>query len=262
MSIYSVLNSTTYATTNSTTTSTDTKTATETAAAEAEQQKIEFLNLLLTQLSNQNPLDPMNTDEFAAQLTRYSILEQGIETNEKLAVTNDLLEQSTLSSSFSYIGKEVELETRSGVIQDGEVSWTYSIDGSPSDVYLTVTDADGNSLGEFDGSILSGANTFTLDTSNSGLAEGTPLYLYVNAKDSDGESLDNTITASVTVDGVWSDGDTTYLTAGQLSFKADNVLKIADGSVGTVASLDDTSSDSSSDDTSADDTNETNSEES
>jgi hypothetical protein len=60
------------------------QTTADVARERAEEQRVNFLNILLTQLANQNPLDPMDTDEFASQLTRFSILEQGIVTNENL----------------------------------------------------------------------------------------------------------------------------------------------------------------------------------
>jgi flagellar basal-body rod modification protein FlgD len=43
-----------------------------------------FLGILLTQLENQNPLDPVDTTEFTSQLVSYSQLEQLINMNAKL----------------------------------------------------------------------------------------------------------------------------------------------------------------------------------
>ena len=92
MSVISALNTQTLASSNQV--EVETKSAQEIATEDAEQQQADFLALLLTQLEVQNPLDPMDTDEFSAQLTRYSILEQGIETNANLTVTNDYLKSS------------------------------------------------------------------------------------------------------------------------------------------------------------------------
>lgn len=206
------------------------KTAEEIAKAKAEKEKIDFLNLLLTQLSNQNPLDPMDTKDFSAQLTRYSILEQGIETNEKLAVTNDLLKSGTQAATFSYIGKRVEVETNMSAINKDSATWSYLVDGNASEVKLTVTDEAGNRIGEYDGSIAKGVQTFTLDTTGSGLAEGQTLYFSVNATSSDNEKLKSRTTSQMVVDGVWSDQKQSFLTAGGLSFRASDVLKIVEES--------------------------------
>ncbi len=208
-------------------TSTD-KTAEQIAKEKAEKEKIDFLNLLLTQLSNQNPLDPMDTKDFTAQLTRYSILEQGIETNEKLAVTNDLLKSSSQAASFSYIGKRVEVETNMNTVHDNNLTWSYLVDGKASDVKLTVTDEAGNRIGEYDGSVAQGVQTFSLDTTGSNLAEGQTLYFSVNATNSEGDKMKSRTTAQIVVDGVWSDQKQSFLTAGGLSFRASDVLKIVE----------------------------------
>jgi len=205
------------------------KSATDLAKEKAEKEKVDFLKLLLTQLANQNPLDPMNTDEWAAQLTRYSILEQGIQTNEKLSVTNDLLQTSATSASFDYIGKEVELATNINAVQNDSATWMYVVDGDASDVTLTITDDAGVQITEVDGSISKGVQTFTLDASQFNLEEGQQLYMSISALDSDDAKLNTTTTVAVDVDGVWSDGTNNYLTAGEISFRTSDVLKIIDG---------------------------------
>lgn len=204
------------------------QTAEEIAKEKAQKEKVDFLNILLTQLSNQNPLDPMDTKDFTAQLTRYSILEQGIDTNEKLAVTNELLKTSANVATFDYIGKDVEVVTNIGAVQDGGASWSYIVEGSPSDVILTVTDADGNQVLETEGSIALGAQSFSLNAADYGLSDGQELYLSIAATDSNDAKLNTQTTANLTVDGVWSDGTNSYLTAGDISFRATDVLKLAE----------------------------------
>lgn len=202
--------------------------AEEIAKANAEAEKVDFLNLLLTQLSNQNPLDPLDTKDFTAQLTRYSILEQGIETNEKLAVTNDLLKSSATAASFTYIGKEVEVETNMNTVQDNMATWSYLVDGDASQVKLTVTDENGTRLGEYDGSISSGVQSFSLDTSALDLQDGAALYISVNANAGLEGNLKSRVTSQIVVDGVWSNNKQNYLTSGSLSFRTSDVLKVID----------------------------------
>jgi flagellar basal-body rod modification protein FlgD len=226
MNLFSVLDQQTLIPT--TQTANDGKSASELAREEAEQEKVDFLNLLLTQLSNQNPLDPMDTDEWTAQLTRYSILEQGIETNSQLSITNDLLKTNATTSSFSYIGKEVEIPTNINAVQDGSATWMYVVEGDASDVKLTITDNVGRRIIEVDGSISKGVQTFEFDATQFGIDDGTPLYLSINATDGDDAKLNSETTIAVNVDGVWSDGSDQYLTAGEISFRTGDVLKIID----------------------------------
>ena len=87
-----------------------TSTAVEPAAAKAISSDFEtFLKLLTTQISNQDPMDPMKAEEFAVQLATFSSVEQQVK-------TNDLLTQMTsaggdFAAYTSWIGREVKATT-------------------------------------------------------------------------------------------------------------------------------------------------------
>ena len=113
-------------------------------------------------------------------------------------------------------------------VHDNNLTWSYLVDGKASDVKLTVTDEAGNRIGEYDGSVAQGVQTFSLDTTGSNLAEGQTLYFSVNATNSEGDKMKSRTTAQIVVDGVWSDQKQSFLTAGGLSFRASDVLKIVE----------------------------------
>lgn len=71
-----------------------------------------FLRLLLTQMKNQDPTDPMKSTEYMAQLATFSQVEQAVKSNEKL---DALLSSFALSQADSVIGRTV-------TSADGEVS--------------------------------------------------------------------------------------------------------------------------------------------
>lgn len=224
MNLFSVLENQTIITASNA--GSNSQTAEEIAREQAEEQQNDFLNILLTQLSNQNPLDPLDTEEFSAQLTRFSILEQGIQTNEHLAVTNSLLESGVQSANLSYIGKEVEVETNASVVQNGQATWSYLVEGNATDVKLTITDQSGNRIDEVDGSIGTGVQTINFDASQYGLEEGQQLYLSVNASGANDTKLNSQTAVIVKVDGVWTDGAEMFLTAGEISFRTRDIQKI------------------------------------
>ena len=66
--------------------------------------KNEFITLLVTQLKNQDPLNPMENDEFAVKLAQFSQLEQLVGINEKLDKPT-----SDFTSMAAYLGHEVTL---------------------------------------------------------------------------------------------------------------------------------------------------------
>lgn len=102
-----------------------------------------FLSLLTTQMRNQDPLKPMESTEFVAQLASFSAVEQQVQTNEKLSHLIDLLGTSPATGLSDWIGKDVR--------HDGPVKF----DGTVIDIavkpvknadeaYLVVRDVNSN----------------------------------------------------------------------------------------------------------------------
>lgn len=89
--------------------------------------KNEFMQLLVTQLKNQDPLDPMKSEQFAVNLAQFSQLEQLVSINEKLTTNN----APDLSSLAAYLGHEVTL---------GSSTVHVAGDGNGGKVRLDVTE--------------------------------------------------------------------------------------------------------------------------
>ena len=86
--------------------------STATARAAASLDYDSFLRLFVSQLQNQDPLNPMEGTEYTAQLAQFSNLEQSIKSNEKL---DGLISQMSLSQANSLIG-------RTATTADGSIS--------------------------------------------------------------------------------------------------------------------------------------------
>lgn len=93
----------------------------------ASQIQMDYMKLLVTQLQNQNPLEPMSNDQMAAQLTQFSQLEQLESMNSNFA---KVLAATNLDYASSLIGKEVSFmgETEPGVMTlvSGTVEQVYT----------------------------------------------------------------------------------------------------------------------------------------
>ena len=74
------------------------------AAASASLDYDAFLQLLIAQMQNQDPTDPLDASEQISQLATFSQVEQSIQTNTNL---ESLIAQSSLSNASSYIGKTI-----------------------------------------------------------------------------------------------------------------------------------------------------------
>ena len=126
---------------NSTSPGTYTSAASANAAAKQEDQ---FLQLLITQIRNQNPLDPMDNAEFTSQLTELSSLDQ-------LELINTNLEQNLVYSQslnntmmLGLVGRTATVEGDKLQVADGEVSTNSIQAAGPGTASIRVLDEDGN----------------------------------------------------------------------------------------------------------------------
>ncbi len=110
--------------------------------------KDEFLELLVAQLRNQDPLSPLDGTEFAAQLAQFSSLEQLVGINDKLdsQMNSDLLLSQAINNTLAatLIGKEVTVAGNEvGLAEDGKPQLTFELGDFAKEVEITITDATG-----------------------------------------------------------------------------------------------------------------------
>ena len=82
-----------------------------------------FLMLLTTQLRNQNPLEPLNTNEFTQQLVQFAGVEQQLKQNETLQALLLATQGSAPSTAASFIGRTVRAEGISAPLVKGSATW-------------------------------------------------------------------------------------------------------------------------------------------
>lgn len=96
----------------------------------------DFIKLFLTQLTFQDPLEPVDNREFLAQMAQFANLEQARVANEN---TNNLVTMSATSQSLGLLGKQVAVNSDAGSVL-GSVS---SISFSSTGPLLTISKSDG-----------------------------------------------------------------------------------------------------------------------
>jgi flagellar basal-body rod modification protein FlgD len=108
--------------------------------------KNDFLHLLTTQLSKQDPLNPSDSTAFLSQLAQFSALEQMSNIREGLELLAITQTAGTSAQMVSFIGKEVEFQADSIVLaEDGDsVEMNYSLDSKAAKTTITIK----NELGE------------------------------------------------------------------------------------------------------------------
>jgi flagellar basal-body rod modification protein FlgD len=101
-----------------------------------------FLKLLTTQLKNQDPLNPMDSSQFAVQLATFSGVEQQAKTNTLLESIAGQLGQSGMSQLAGWIGMEVR-STKPAAFDGKPITLAPAPDSNADTTVLVVKDANG-----------------------------------------------------------------------------------------------------------------------
>lgn len=189
-----------------------------------------FLQLLTTQLQNQDPLSPTDTNTFTQQLVEYSQVEQQIDTNTKLDTLTQLQVNLQVQSGLSMIGKDVQFAGSTfNYPGTGTTNLTYNLPSAAATDTINVTDSNGNVVYSAPGSLAAGDNQFAWDGStNEGTTAPAGNYnVVVSAADTSG----NNIAATTSVWGQVTSMDATssdimLMLSGGQSVSLENVSNV------------------------------------
>ncbi len=109
-----------------------------------------FLNLLTTQLRNQDPLNPMDPTEFVSQLTQFSQLEQMVSQTAALDEINARVQTQTAAQSAGFIGKNVVGQSDFVTLKDGAASFIYTVAAPAEKVEVRIFDSNDKLIAQFD----------------------------------------------------------------------------------------------------------------
>jgi len=188
-----------------------------------------FLNLLITQLENQDPMSPLQDHEFVAQLATFSSLEQ-LESMSASLQASLLVDQSVNNAlATNLIGKEV-LADGSNIRLGTEGDPSFVVDlPAGADVTVMVRDAQGNLVKRIPaGSLTAGQNTVNWDgTNESGSrAEAGDYRIEVVATNADGSPVSAKVQVRALVTGIRFESGSGYLVAGGQQIPLSSVLEV------------------------------------
>ena len=104
-----------------------------------------FLQLLTTQLQNQNPLDPLDTNQFTQQLVEFAGVEQQINMNTNLQTLISMQQTSEATSALQLVGSTVTVGGQAATLSNATGSsaiWNLTA-ASPATANLTITNSSG-----------------------------------------------------------------------------------------------------------------------
>jgi flagellar basal-body rod modification protein FlgD len=208
-----------------------------------------FLTLLTTQLKNQDPLSPMDSNQFTQQMVQMTGVEQQL-------LTNDLLKQlvgnnaNGVSTAVSLIGKDVRAVSDDAAIKDKQAKWVYKLDAEAAQTKVEILDSTGRvvhaeTLKDTDDN-KAGEHAFTWNgkaVTGKQLDEGGIYTLKLTPLDADGKAITSTTYVQGIVTGVEQQDGSTYVTINGGKVTWDKVTSIAQPAATTT-----TASDNSTDD--------------
>ncbi|KAF0865293.1 flagellar hook assembly protein FlgD [Pseudomonas sp. LD120] len=164
-----------------------------------------FMKLLVTQMSNQNPLDPQDNSAFVAQLAQFASLGEMAKLNTTVnAITSNYKSSQALQAS-SLVGRSVIVQTGTTQVDTSKsMTGSVTVPSSVSSVTVTVTDKDGNTVKTIDlGSQKAGNSSFVWDgTKTDGTKADPGNYTFKASTTIDGKGTDLITYLPATVNSV------------------------------------------------------------
>ena len=150
-----------------------------------------FLTLLTTQLQNQNPLDPLDTNQFTQQLVQFAGVEQQLKSNDQLSTLVSLQQTAQSTQALGFVGKTAVVDGTTATLSNGTASWNLDV-ARDSTIDVTISNASGQSV--FTGSYSAAAGNDQAFTWDGKGTDGTQwpagkYTLTATATDSSGASV-------------------------------------------------------------------------
>ncbi|OGP23782.1 MAG: hypothetical protein A2X93_01430 [Deltaproteobacteria bacterium GWC2_56_8] len=191
--------------------------------------KDDFLLLLVTQLQNQDPLNPTDNTEFVSQLAQFSSLEGIKNMEETMGTVADGISDMQKWSLSDLIDNTVKFESSSFDFSGEPVSIEYSLGSNAESANVSIYDASGNLIKSVDaGALNSGTYELQWDgTDAAGAVAASGTYtINITAVDSSGASVDTSTYVSGKVTSVTYGSDGAEINAGNIILTQDDILEV------------------------------------
>src|SRR3954467_6838021 len=185
-----------------------------------------FLTLLTTQLQNQNPLDPLDTNQFTQQLVQFAGVEQQLKSNDQLKSLIDIEKSAQSTQALVYVGNTVAVDGSTAQF-DKSATWNFT---SEKDTTATITITSSTGQTAFTGSyaLKQGNSSFLWDgKGNDGVQWPAGTYtMSATGKDSSGNSVAISTEVQGIVDSVDLTASPPLLSIGGQSYTTDKIKRV------------------------------------
>ena len=191
-----------------------------------------FLTLLTTQLQHQNPLDPLDTNQFTQQLVQFAGVEQQLKSNEQLKSLVEIEKSAQATQALVYVGSNVAVDGSKAQF-DKSATWNFKSDKDTT-AQITITNAAGQTCYSGNFSLKQGNSSFVWDGKGNDGAQFPPgtYTLTATGKDASG----NNVAISTEVQGIVDSVDLTasppLLSIGGQTYTTDKIKRVVRQSAG------------------------------
>lgn len=187
----------------------------------------QFLTLLTTQLKNQNPLDPLDTNQFTQQLVQFAGVEQQLKQNETLTALLGVSKATTGASAIGFVGQTVTADGAATQLKDGKAEWKLNASKGGTGT-VTIKDASGKVVFSGTKTLTAGDQTYSWDgkTSTGSTAPEGEYTITVDGRDVSGAAI--TVKTEITgkVDGIDFSTTVPTLLIGAIKVSLDKVKSV------------------------------------
>ena len=186
-----------------------------------------FLTLLTTQLQNQNPLDPLDTNQFTAQLVQFAGVEQQLKSNEQLKALVALEKSAQGTQALIYVGNNVAVDGSIAQFDGSKATWNF-IAPKESNATITITNSAGQTVYSGKYNLSEGNASFVWDgKGNDGTQWPAGTYkMSATAKDSSGNDVAISTEVQGVVDSVDLTADPPLLSIGGQNYPTSQIKRI------------------------------------
>jgi flagellar basal-body rod modification protein FlgD len=163
-----------------------------------------FLTLLTTQLKNQNPLDPLDTNQFTQQLVQFAQVEQQLKSNDQLTTLVSLQKTAQSTEAIGFVGRTAVVDGAKATLADGAATWNLGVTKN-SNVDVSITNSTGQTVFSGSYAVAAGSNqSFSWDGKGSDGTQWPPgqYTLTATGKDSAGAPVGVSTQVQGTIDSV------------------------------------------------------------
>ncbi len=187
----------------------------------------QFLQLLTTQLKNQDPLSPLDTNQFTQQLVEFASVEQQLKTNTDLDQLVTLNKTSRATAALNFVGSQVTADGSTTQLKNGVAVWNIT-SPRPAAASVSILDQNGNTVWTDQQTLDTGTQSYSWNgrTSTGAVAPDGLYTIQITAQDAAGQSVAVSTQYTGTVTGVDLSGSQPLLQVGSIYLTISQIASI------------------------------------